>query len=300
MTTDPAIEIQQLVKTYGETRALDNLSLTVPRGTIAGFAGLNGAGKTTTMRILLQMAKPDSGSARILGLDALDRVQSLAIRQRTAFVPERKELFPYMRVGEAVLFTKSFYPGWREGLEKRLAKDFGLNYQQRVTKLSKGTLSKLHLLLALCRGAELILLDEPTDGLDPLGVEVAMRSIVSLAAEEGTTVFFSSHRLNEMEQVADYLCMIHKGRAVLSGALDDLKEACRRVVITFADDAGAHAAQFDAGGVVKQEGRTLLVLANGTVERVVATAKTLGARAIDVQTLSVRELFLDLVKGDVQ
>ena len=299
MPTDLAIQTNGLVKTYGSIRALDGLNLAVPRGVIAGFVGLNGAGKTTTLRILLQMAKPTEGSAYVLGLDATDRVQSVEIRRRTAFVPERKELFPYMSVGEAIGFTKSFYPGWRENLEKRYAKDFGLKYDQKLTKLSKGTLTKLHLLLAFCRGVELILLDEPTDGLDPYGVEVAMRGMAGLAAEEGITVLFSSHRLNELEQMADYVCIIHKGRSVISGPLDDLKASCRRVVMTFENDAVPRAAEF-AAGAVTADGRTLTVIANGNAESIIGKARSLGVRSVEIEVMSIREMFLEFVKGDLQ
>jgi ABC-2 type transport system ATP-binding protein len=293
-----AIHIQGLVKRYGKTCALDGLDLTVPRGVLAGFAGLNGAGKTTTLRILLQMARADAGTAHVMGFDCADRLQSLEIRRRTAFVPERKDLFPYMRVGDAIAFTKSFYPGWRSDLEKRYSEDFELDYSLRVTKLSKGTQTKLQLLLALCRGVELILLDEPTDGLDPLGVEVVMQSLVGFVAEQGVTVLFSSHRLNEMEQVADYLCMIHKGRALMSGPLDELKLACQRVVMVLPGESTAIAREFAAANRVKQEGRTLSVLTSNGVDGIVARAEALGARSIDVQPLALREMFIELVKGE--
>lgn len=295
---NPAIEIQGLVKRYGSNNALNGLDLTVPRGAVAGFVGLNGAGKTTTLRILLQMAKADSGSASVLGLNVADRQQSVQIRERSAFVPERKDLFPYMSVGEVIAFTRSFYPKWRSDLEEQYTRDFGLRPEQKITQLSKGTLTKLHLLLSLSRGAELILLDEPTDGLDPLGVEVAMQALVSLAAEEGVTVLFSSHRLNEMEQVADYLCMIHQGRALLSGYLDDLKAECRRVVMVFDDDAARQAPAFADVGHVRQDGRTLTVLARSNPAEVSQKATAAGARSVEVQALSLREMFLELVKED--
>jgi ABC-2 type transport system ATP-binding protein len=161
-------------------------------------------------------------------------------------------------------------------------------------------MTKLQLLLALCRGTELLLLDEPTDGLDPLGVEVFLQALVSLAAEEGVTVLFSSHRLNEMEQVADYLCMIHKGRSLMNAPLDDLKASCRRVVMVFTNDSKPMASEFAVAGPVLQNGRTLTVLANGQVESVVAKAHTLQARSVEVQQLSLREMFLELVKGDAK
>jgi ABC-2 type transport system ATP-binding protein len=292
---EPAIDIQGLMKSYGAKQALNGLTFAVPRGALAGFVGLNGAGKTTTLRVLLQMAKADAGAARMLGFDISN---SVAIRERTAFIPEKKELFPYMRVGEVVGFTKAFYPKWRGDLERKLADSFELDYQQKIPQLSKGTLTKLYALLAFCRGAELLLLDEPTDGLDPLAVEVFLQALVSLCAEEGVTVLFSSHRLNEMEQVADYLCLIHKGRCLMNGALDDLKSSCRRVVMVFTNDSQPLAAEFAAAGPVRHDGRTLTVLAKDHVEAVVERARSLEARSVEVQQLSLREMFLDLVKGD--
>lgn len=297
MQPNPAIEIEGLKKRYGPNSALDGLTMAIPQGALAGFVGLNGAGKTTTLRILLQMATPDSGEAGILGLDALDRVQSLEIRRRTAFIPEGKALFPYMTVGDAVAFTKSFYPKWRVDWETRLARDFGLSYERKIPQLSKGTLTKLHLLLAFCRGAELLLLDEPTDGLDPLGVEVVLQALVRLVGEEGTTVLFSSHRLNEMEQIADYLCMIHAGRALMSGPLDDLKAECRRIVMVFAGDADM-SREFESLGAVKQVGRNLTVLARRGADPLAQRARQLGAVSVEVQPLTLRELFLEVVKGE--
>jgi ABC-2 type transport system ATP-binding protein len=252
---DIAIRLQGLTKAYGTKRALDGLDLAVPKGSLAGFVGLNGAGKTTTLKILMQIADATGGSAQMLGFDVADRRQSLEIRRRTAFVPEKKELFPYMGVGEVVAFTKSFYPKWRDDLEKRYREAFELDYGQRVRQLSKGALTKLHMLLALSRGAELILMDEPTDGLDALGVEVFLQALVGLCADEGVTVLFSSHRLNEVEQVADHLCLIHKGRTLMDGPIDDLKASCKRVVMVFTNDSQPLAGEFH-GGRASSAGRT--------------------------------------------
>ncbi len=293
------IEISGLRKSYGGVHALDGLSMSVPSGAIAGFVGLNGAGKTTTLRLLLQMARPDAGTASLLGLNALHAGESLQIRARTAFVPEKKDFFPYMNVGEVIDFTKGLYPKWRADLETRYLTEFGLKRPQAVTQLSKGALAKLHLLMAFSRGAELILLDEPTDGLDPLGVDIFMQALVGLVAESGATVLFSSHRLNEMEQVADHICMIHQGRSLMNGGLDDLKASCRRVVLLFQNDAALVAGEFKAFGTVKPDGRTLTVFANGTAEAVVKKGGALGAKSVDVQPVSLREMFLELVQRNV-
>lgn len=126
-----------------------------------------------------------------------------------------------------------------------------------------------------------------------------MRALAGLAAEEGATVRLCSHRLNEMEQMVDYLCIIHKGRSVMSGPLDDLKASCRRVVMIYENDAAPRAAEFAAAGSVMADGRTLTVIANGTAESVIGRARSLGARSVRIEAMSIREMFLELVKGDL-
>jgi ABC-2 type transport system ATP-binding protein len=218
-----AIETVDLRKSFDQVEALRGLNLRVPTGSVFGFLGRNGAGKTTTIKLLLGMARPTSGQARVFGASADDPRASVSIRRRTGFVDENKALYDYMTVDEIVRFTAGFYPGWRPDLEKRYIGSFGLPRHQQIKGLSLGMRTKVCLLLALCRGAELLVLDEPTSGLDPAGIEEVLQAIVAHVAGENMTVFFSSHQLADVDQIADHIAIVDAGRTVVAGALDDLR-----------------------------------------------------------------------------
>jgi ABC-2 type transport system ATP-binding protein len=259
---------------------------------------MNGAGKTTTLRLLLGMAMPDRGAASVCGLPVQPESSSVQIRARAALLPEQKDLFPYMNAGQVLRYTRGFYPRWRHDLEKRLVEEFGIPLHTCVTRLSKGKLGQLHLVLALCRGVEVVFLDEPTDGLDPVATERALTAMVELVAEGSTTVVFCSHRLNEIEQVSDYLCLIHEGRLLLDGALDELKASTRRIVATF--DSGLEQARdaLAAGGRrVQMNGRTLTWMEQGDWRAAAAQASSLGAVNVQAEPAGLREIFLDRVRA---
>src|SRR5687768_10366229 len=195
------IETTELRKDYDGVEALRGLSLQVPAGSICGFLGRNGAGKTTTIKVLLGMARPTSGVARVFGLAADTSDGSLEIRRRTGFVSDDKDLYGYMTVGEMIRFTAAFFPRWRQDLEQRYIHKFELPVDRKVKALSRGMRTKLALLLALCHGAELLILDEPTSGLDPAMTEEVLKALVSHVASEEMTVFFSSHQIAEVDQI---------------------------------------------------------------------------------------------------
>ena len=260
---DPfVIETAELRKHYDGVEALRGLSLQVPAGSICGFLGRNGAGKTTTIKVLLGMARPTSGEARVFGLPAERRQASVEIRRRTGFVSDDKELYDYMTVEEMIRFTAAFFPRWRADLEQRYLRAFELPPDRKVKALSRGMRTKLALLLALCRGAELLILDEPTSGLDPAMTEEVLQALVAHVGREEMTVFFSSHQIAEVDQIADRVAIIDRGRAVVAGALDDLRERFRRIQLVF--DGDAPDAAFRAPGVerVRRKGRVLTVLSS--------------------------------------
>ena len=296
MVTDPfIIETADLRKNYGDVAAVRGLSLEVPVGSIYGFLGRNGAGKTTTIKVLLGMARPTSGHARVFGLAADAPDASVEIRKRTGFVSDDKDLYDYMDVEEMIRFTAAFFPRWRADLEQRYLRRFELPADRKVKALSRGMRTKLALLLALCRGAELLILDEPTSGLDPAMTEEVLQALVSHVASEEMTVFFSSHQIAEVDQIADRVAIIDRGRAVVTGALDDLRENFRRIQFVFDGDAPEPA--FRAPGVerVRRKGRVLTVLSSAGAERIVDEARALNPVSVDVVPVTLKEIFLETV-----
>lgn len=292
-----AIEIRGLKKNYKKTEALRGVTFSVPEGSLCGLIGLNGAGKTTTIKTMLELIRADEGEVKALGLTLGSGQSGKEIRSRSAYVPERKELFPYMTVGDVVEFTKSFYPKWNGQREMKLKERLGLDYSKKVTALSKGTLSKLHLLLALSRGAELLILDEPTDGLDALATQVVQEELVSLVADEGVTVVHCSHRMEEVEQIADYLVVLHEGRVLLESPLDELRGKCRRLHFVFPEGAEAAHAKLKSLGVARLEGRTVSLLSLDNSDQAETMGRELGARQVDAEALTLRQMFVELVRS---
>jgi len=287
------VETRDLTKRFGGNPALAGLTMTVPRGHIVGFLGRNGSGKTTTIKILLDVIRRTSGEATVLG----EPTGSVAVRRRIGFLGEDKRLYSYMTVREMIAFTRPFFPAWRLETESRLLADFELPLGRKVSALSKGMRTKLGLLLNLCRHAELLILDEPSEGLDPVMTEEMLQSLVRQAAD-GTTIFFSSHQVAEVEQIADHIIVIEKGQVILDGSLDHLRQTYRRVNLVFDDPPPPEAFRRDGVERVIRQGRTISILASRNVDEIAALGPLLAAKFVDVQAVGLKELFLEKVKED--
>jgi len=292
------IDTADLHKQYGAVEALRGLTLQVPGGSIYGFLGRNGAGKTTTIKVLLGMARPTSGSGRLFGAPIDSADAGVASRQRVGFVSDEKDLYDYMTVGEMIRFTAAFFPRWRADLEQRYLRTFELPPARKIKALSRGTSTKLALLLALCRGAELLILDEPTSGLDPAMTEDVLQALVAHVASEQMTVFFSSHQINEIDQIADHVAIVDRGRVVAVGELDDLRERYRRVQLVFEHDAPEATFRAAGAGRVRRKGRVLTVLASAGADTIVEEARALNPVSVDVVPVTLKEIFLETVVGE--
>jgi ABC-2 type transport system ATP-binding protein len=290
------IEARDLRKRYDSVEALRGLTFSVPAGSICGFLGRNGAGKTTAIKVLLGMTRPTSGTARVFGLVPSDADAGVNIRRRTGFVSDEKELYDSMTVAEMIRFTAKFFPHWRPDLEQRYIRRFELPVEREVKALSRGTRTRLALLLALCRGADLLMLDEPTSGLDPAATEDVLQTIVTHVAAEKTTVFFSSHQITEVDQIADRVVIIDDGQAVVSGALDEVRERFRRVQLVFEQEAPETVFRCPGVERVVRRGRVLTVLSSDGVEALVAEARHLNPVSVDVAPVTLKEIFLETVR----
>jgi len=289
------VEIADLRKTYGGVEALAGLNLRVPRGAICGLLGRNGAGKTTALKALLGMVRPTSGTVKAHGLAADVPEQSLEIRRRTSFVSEDRDLYSSMSVAGIVGFAAGLYPRWRADLAAEYLRKLELPVERSVKHLSRGMRTKLAWLLALCAGAELVILDEPTAGLDPVATDELLQLLVARVARDGVTALLSTHQLADIEQVADHVAIIDHGRALLDAPLDDLRASYRRVQAVFAGEAPEIA--FATRGVVsvRRAGRVLTVLVRADADGVAAEARARGAASVDVLPVTLKEIFIETV-----
>jgi ABC-2 type transport system ATP-binding protein len=290
----PAISTDVLTKTYGQVSAVRELNLNVPRGAIYGFLGRNGAGKTTTIKMLLGLARPTSGSARVLGMNtATDRI---AIFQRTAFVSEKKTLYPLLTPNELVRFSRGFYPTWDDAAVQKYSQLLEIPMTQPFDKLSNGNQTKVFLLLALAQGADLLILDEPTTALDPLTADEFLRVLAASAMERGCTVFFSSHQVEEVERIAEYVGVMDRGKLMLESRLDDIKSEFRLIIAVGNSLPRQTSPQVLS---VASEGDCCRYVVTQDADGFAAKLTQNGATVTQVVSLGLREIFLHLVRKEL-
>jgi beta-exotoxin I transport system ATP-binding protein len=287
-----AIQTTGLTKDYGEGRGLFDLDLEIQRGEILGFLGPNGAGKSTTMRLLLDLIEPTSGSATLLGLDS--RASSLEVRRRVGFLPGDLVLYPTL-TGSAML---DYLGELRGGVDRRLRDElverFDAELDRPLRELSTGNRQKLGLIQAFMHEPELLILDEPIAGLDPL-VQQSFHTLLQEVAAQGRTVFLSSHTLSEIERVADRVAILRRGRLVVVDSLERLRGiAVQRLEIEFAGDAPSAQELRAVPGVREAalEGRHLVVAFEGSADALVKVIATHEVTSIRSRDDDLEEIFL--------
>ena len=224
-TREPVINVSELTRRFGATTALDGVSLSFARGAVYGLVGKNGAGKTTLIKHILGLLRAQSGSVRVFGLDPV--ADPVGVLSRIGYLSEENDLPGWMRVDELIRYSRAFYPAWDDAYAEDLRKSFGLDPAAKIRTLSKGQKARAGLLIALAHRPELLVLDEPSSGLDPIVRRDILGAVIRTIADEGRTVLFSSHLLQEVEQVADHVTMINEGKIVLSATLDAIRESHR-------------------------------------------------------------------------
>lgn len=293
-SSSPLIEIRRLTRRFGNKTALDEVSLSVPRSGVFGLIGGNGAGKTTLIKHLLGLLHAQSGTVEVFGLDPVrNPVGTLG---RIGYLSEDRDLPNWMRVGELVRYTQAFFPTWDERYAEELRQAFDLDATARVKTLSRGQRARMGLLLALAHRPELLILDEPSSGLDPVVRRDILGAIIRTIAEEGRTVLFSSHLLDEVERVADRVAIIHQGRMLLTAAMDEIKETHRRVTLRFdqpLDRPPALVGSLDCNG----HGAEWTYVCHGASGQLRQAATALGATVVDDEALTLDEIFVIRVSG---
>ena len=223
--TDSIISVSELTCRFGHKAALASVSLSVPRGAVHGLVGENGAGKTTLIKHILGLLRAQSGSVRVFGLDPV--TDPVGVLSRIGYLSEERDLPGWMCVDELIRYSRAFYSAWDEAYAEELRQAFALDASATIGNLSKGQKARLGLLIALAFRPELLVLDEPSSGLDPVARRDILDAIIRTVADEGRTVLFSSHLLDEVERVADHVTMISHGRIVLSAPLAAIRDSHR-------------------------------------------------------------------------
>ena len=299
------IELSHVSRRFGRTEAVRDLSLVVPPGTMCGLIGLNGAGKTTAIRMMVGLLAPTAGDVRVGGCELPRERQRLKLR--VGYVPDRPTVYGWMRVRQAVDFCRTMYgERWNDSLVGELIKTLRLDEGRRVKHLSKGSAAKLQLLLAIGHDPDVLLLDEPTSGFDPLARDEFLEGILSvnMAAAEGgrqRTILFSSHGLSDVQRLADTVALMHEGRLLLHEPTEKLVTTTKRIRAVL--EIGGPPVVLPPGTVRQsRRGREWVVTVKDFSPAQVEFVKSHNAVGrVDVVDLTLDDVFRDYVRtGDEQ
>jgi ABC-2 type transport system ATP-binding protein len=292
--SEPGIVIENFTKCFGKVVAVDDLSLEVPEGSIFGLLGQNGAGKTTTIQTLLNLLQPTAGNLSVLGFDSVK--DSLEVRRRVGYLPEEPTYYGWMTVDEIVGFNAAFYSTWDDSLAATLIEELGLPHNRKLRDLSRGMQAKVGLVMALGSRPEVLILDDPTSGLDAVVRREFLEAMINNVQSEGGTVFFSSHLIHEMERVVDEVALIHEGKLRMRASLEQLKLDFKKIRAVYPDVVPT---TFPIEGVVRTELDThqALITVSSYDPTMEAALHEAGAESTEVLDLSLEEVFVETVKG---
>jgi ABC-2 type transport system ATP-binding protein len=293
----PVIGVDNLVRRYGRTDAVDGLSLRVAPGRCYGFFGRNGAGKTTTIRCLLNLLRPTSGQVRLFGLDPARR--EVEVKSRLAYMPDAVAFYPWMTVRGTLDYCASFRKHWNREIERALLNRFQLDPRQRTRHLSKGQKTQLALLTAICPEPDLLILDEPTSGLDPIVRREFIQTVIGAyqdAAPGRRTVFVSTHLISEFEGLIDEFTIVERGRNVLTLEADAARERYQKIYARFAEEPPAF--ELEGAQILRRRGREIEILANGRSAEVIDRLRARSPEAVTTEALTLEEIFVTALKPE--
>jgi ABC-2 type transport system ATP-binding protein len=285
---EPGVAISKLSRRFAATPALDDVTLNVPSGSVFGLVGENGAGKSTLIKHILGLWRAQTGSVRVFGIDPVK--DPVSVLGRIGYLSEQPDLPEWMTVSEFIRYMQAFYPKWDARYAEDLRQQFGLDADKRVRVLSKGQRAKLGLLGAQAHRPDLLLLDEPSSGLDPIVRNDILGAVIRTVADEGRTVFFSSHLLEEIERVADHIAMLHQGKLVLCAPLDEIKAQYRRITLRV-DAPQSRAPAIQGALAVSGSGREWTVLCKQAIKT------DFGTCVVDDQPASLSDIFVGIAGG---
>ncbi len=294
------INLHNVTKFFSARCAVNDLTLAIPRATTFGFIGLNGAGKTTAIRMMVGLLAPSAGTILIDGL--LMPGQRDALKTHIGYVPDRPHVYPWMRVDRAIHFARTFYrEKWNDHRCAELTRMFKLDPSQRADRLSKGQAAKLSLLLAICHDPRVLILDEPTSGMDPLVRDEFLEGVLAVTSQREQTVLFSTHTLSDVQRLADSVGVMHEGRLLFHKPVDTLLDQTKRIRAVLADDANGQR-QPPPGYVYQRlQGREwTITVGNFSDEQVEFVRAKNRITHLDVQDMSLDDVFKDVVRGQMK
>ena len=288
------ITTHRLTKYYGRRPVVNHLELRVPQGAVYGLLGRNGAGKSTTIKMLLGMVHPDYGHCELFGENSAGLRPET--RARIAYLAEGHPLYRWMSVGQAVRFARAFYPRWNDALLEQILEHFELSPKKKIRRLSNGQRAQVSLALAVASDPELLILDDPTLGLDTVVRRDFLESLIQIIQRRGRTILFSSHILGDVERVADRIGILVDGVLRVDCPTDHFKETLRRVVLEFSGEPPVFPA---CPGLVnsRQVGRKLELVIVGFNDEHRKLAESLGPRSLEVIDMNLEDAFIAYTRG---
>lgn len=283
------VEVHDLSRSFGSKCALEGVSFRAMAGQVHGLVGSNGAGKTTLLRHLLGLLRASTGSVRVFGLDPVR--DPVGVLGRIGYLSEERELPEWMSVGELMRYTQAFHPTWDAAYARELLETFALDPARKIKALSKGMRAQAGLIAAVAHRPQLLVLDEPSSGLDAVVRRDILDAVVRAVADDGRTVIFSSHLLDEVERMSDHVTLLHQGRVALSGLLDEVRGGYHRSRVHFAEPFD-QPPRIDTALALEGFGRAWSVVHDGTLEELRRSVGARGGEVVDSRDATLEEIFL--------
>ena len=285
----PVVDVNGLSRSFAHKKALDGVSFSANAGQVYGLVGSNGAGKTTLLKHLLGLLRATEGSVRVFGLDPVR--DPVGVLSRVGYLSEERELPEWMSIDELLRYTQAYHPNWDASYARELLETFALDPAKKIKDLSKGMRAQAGLIAAVAYRPELLILDEPSSGLDAVVRRDILDAIVRAVADDGRTVIFSSHLLDEVERMSDHVTMIQQGRVTLSGALDDVRRDYQRSRVRFAEHFEQPPA-IDTALAMEGGGRSWSVIHSGSPEQFLKSVRDRGGEVVESRDATLEEIFL--------
>ncbi len=291
---DPVVQLSDVTRIFDKGIGVMHLDLAVAAGTCLALIGPNGSGKTTTLRLVMGMLKPDSGSVTTFGVDP--RRHPIELKQKIGYVSEDQSLPPTLRPIDLFAFWRSLYPTWDQESAEKHADRLELPLHRELARMSRGQRRQVALIGAIVHRPQLLVLDEPAGGLDPLMRRTFMESVIEILAEEGTTVLFSSHHLDQVERIADRIAFLKRGKIILDRSAGSMREEAVRVLVegVTRDDARKRP---EVVAARKSDDRVEVTMLAEPARAVAVIEEELAGRVVQTRALGLEDLFVDILRG---